>query len=267
MTTLLHRRGVQSSAAAALVSGISAEIAPWRGPVPVSLPPARVTRLLAAVATTLVGAHVLVIGATILLDRPSLYGLARLFDLNQEQNIPSFYSALLLLAAALCLAAVALRERAGRSRWWRHWAGLAAGFAYLSVDEAASIHEKFNQPVQQLLGHGADRSDWVYAAAVAVAAVGLLYARFLLALPRRLRLAFVAAGLLYVGSAVGVEHLAGHVRVLRLDGGYDWTGLLEVALEEGGEMTGVVLFIRAVLGHLRAAGATLLLDFGAVPEA
>src|SRR3954464_11034214 len=84
-----------------------------------------------------------------------LYGLGQLFDRDRETTVPAYFNALLLLLPACLLAVVALahRRRHGR-RWHRHWALLAIGLAYMSVDEAAGIHELLNRPARALL-HGA----------------------------------------------------------------------------------------------------------------
>lgn len=66
-----------------------------------------------------------------------------LFDLNGEENIPAFYSAALLLSAAVLLGRIAFLKR--RSRYCLYWASLSMLFVYLSVDEAMAIHEDMKQ--------------------------------------------------------------------------------------------------------------------------
>jgi hypothetical protein len=75
-------------------------------------------------------------------------------------------------------------------------------------------------------------------------------------------LRFVLAGVVYVGSAVGLETVwvalgSGP------DGVYDWVTLCMVMLEEGGEFVGTALFICALVDYLHSTGARLELTFGA----
>ena len=102
------------------------------------------------------------------------------------------------------------------------------------------------------------------AGALGALAAGAFFLPFLRALPAKLAARFVLAGAVYVGSAVGLEMVAVAMQLgykAKEGGGYDWPTLGLVALEEGGEMAGVALFVWALLGHLRAAGARLELRF------
>jgi hypothetical protein len=224
--------------------------------------PARAAPCLALVTAAVVGACVLVTSLSIVLGSPYLYGLAPIFDLGREASVPAGYSALLLLAAALLLALVAGIERSREGRLWPYWAVLALGFAYLAADELVAIHEKLNRPLQDLLGASRDTTTWVVAGALGALAAGAFFLPFLRALPARPAARFVLAGAVYVGSAVGLETVATQLGYDAAgDGGYGWATLGLVALEEGGEMAGVALFIWALLDHLGSAGARLELRF------
>jgi hypothetical protein len=233
-------------------------------PVRVELGRARPALWLALATLAVVGACVVVSSLSILLGRPSLFGLARLFDLNEEVTIPSLFSGLLLLTAAALLLVIAMAERGRQSLLWPYWAILSAGFVYLTFDEVVSIHEKLNRPLQDLLGLSADVTTWVIAGGLAALAAGAFFLPFLRLLPRRHAATFVAAGILFVGSAVGMEILSTTLvggMTYADNGAYDWVGLAKVALEETGEMAGVVLFIHALLDYLRQLGGRLELLF------
>jgi hypothetical protein len=224
--------------------------------------PTRAARWLALATAAVVGSCVLVTSLSITLGSPSMYGLAPIFDLGREASVPAGYSALLLLAAALLLALAASVERSREGRLWSYWAVLALGFAYLAADELVAVHEKLNRPLQNLLGASRDATTWVVAGALGALAAGVFFLPFLRALPARQAARFVAAGAVYVGSAVGLETVATQLGYEAAGGGgYGWATLGLVALEEGGEMAGVALFVWALLDHLRAAGARLELRF------
>lgn len=168
-----------------------------------------------------------------------------LFHLDAEANIPSIYAALLLLLAAALLALI------GRSaqRDALYWKVLATIFAYLSIDEAVGLHELLTRPMQDLTGAtGWLHFAWVIPMALVTAVVFLLYLPFLLRLPRRTATAFVIAGVLYVGGAIGLELLSGVL--MGPDASTSLAYQLTAAVEETLEFAGVLVFIAALLAYL-----------------
>lgn len=180
----------------------------------------------------------------------TLFGLVSLFNLNGEQNIPSFFSALLLSLAAFILATTYSLMR--NSLQEPYWLLLAAGFGFMAVDEAASLHERLVRPMRDLLGHdqsfGVFYFAWVIPAFFIVVILGLCFLRFLTRLDRLTRKAFIVSAMLYLGGALGMEMLGGWY-----DEKYGPENLGYVAcftIEESLEMAGVIYFIRALLRYL-----------------
>jgi hypothetical protein len=162
-----------------------------------------------------------------------------IFDLDEEESVGTWFSAVILLLAAQLLLLQAYGVRIVGVRWWKWWAFLSVGFHILSVDEIAGFHEYLNSALEQ--------ARWTTFAAPLVLVVGALFIPFLKALPSRTRWLFIIAGLIYVGGAIGVER------------GTDWyydNDLLNTleynlwtAVEEFMEMSGVILFIYALLDY------------------
>jgi hypothetical protein len=205
-------------------------------------------------------AFLLLVGAIdgygqVLLGHASLYGLTRLFDLDKEQTIPSFYSSLQLTLAACLLGLLAAAGLEPVRRWRLHWTILALGFLYLAFDEAASIHEMLARPTGDLLHTPGFSGAWTIPAAVGVVVLAALFLPFLWSLPRRHALLFVAAGAWYVGSAAGLE-IVGDALAGRY-GPYSYPYQSEVIVEEGGEMASIALFVYALLDYLAAVGLTV----------
>jgi hypothetical protein len=173
-----------------------------------------------------------------------------LFLLDREANVPTWFSSsLLLLCSGLC-AVIGLLKRASSDHWWRHWAGLAPIFAYLSMDETATIHEILIwawRPLRDV--SGLLYYPWVVGGIAAVAIFVLVYARFLAHLARRTATLFVLAGGCYVGGAVGMEMVDG---AYIAEFGRDLTYIALVHIEESLELIGVVLFAYALIDYLRA---------------
>lgn len=177
-------------------------------------------------------------------------GVVPLLSLSYEQNVPTCYTALLLIVAAAMSALLATQARRGSRRDRLAWWGLCAGFFYISVDEVLELHERWGAPFK--LG-GVLHFGWVIPAAGILVVLALLYARFLFALPARLRNRLLLAGGIYVLGAVGMELPLGwwtekegqkNIEYALID----WT-------EETLEMAGVVLFLLAAFDALAAAGA------------
>lgn len=124
--------------------------------------------------------------------------LVGLLSLSYEQNLPTWYASMLLAACAVMLAAVA----SGAASFRRHWWVLAAGFALMSLDEVAELHEHAGALVD--LGDVV-YFDWIVPAALLVAAIGVAYVPFLRALPPPRRRTMLTAAALYLGGAVVME--------------------------------------------------------------
>lgn len=180
-------------------------------------------------------------------------------NVNREASIPAWYSSALLLGAAALLAVTAAVKRAYAEPYVRHWQGLALIFLYLSIDEAAALHETLTEPLQTALDtSGYLTFAWVIAGAVFVAVVGLLYARFLLALSRGIRAGFFAAVALYVGGALVIEAISANQ--WHLNNGSSLLYSAVGTVEELCEMLGVIVLIYTLLVQLERMQASIQLQ-------
>ena len=165
--------------------------------------------------------------------------LRDLFDVDEEENFPTWYASASLLFTSALLYAIALRTRRRQGPMLFQWRLLSFGFLLLSLDEVAGMHESINTVTD---------FPWTIPAAVLVAALSVPFLRFLWRLPRTTAVRFVTAGAVYVGGALGVEHLTdSYLETYDMDTlGYQ----LLTACEEGMEMAGVLIFINALLLYM-----------------
>ena len=237
-----------------------------------TISPRKLALALTMVVLSLVVAHVCVQYIKFFLGHDAQLGFERQFNLVKENNIPTWYSSSALLLSAVLLGMIGLVNKREDNLYTLHWFGLAAIFLFLSIDEAASLHEKLGfellNPMLKSIGyfHGFGYFPWVIAGATFTLIVALAYLRFLAALPSQTGSLFLIAGTLFVGGALGMEML--EARYIYYYSEADFTYYMFVAVEECLEMLGVVLFLYALLLHLgsRVRGIQILVDDGTAKQ-
>jgi hypothetical protein len=166
--------------------------------------------------------------------------LRQLFDLDEENNIPTWYSSFLLLNNAFFLYIYSIQQEVVKRSYWGL---LSAGFLLLAIDEVAGLHETLNTAIEM---------NWAILGAIAVLFVGVLFVPFLLAIRRRLALMFMFSGMLYFSGAILVELLGEDL---------DSDSLLyafTVALEEGLELIVAWIFLNVLLGEMSVEGSVTI---------
>ncbi len=210
----------------------------------------RFTAWLAAIAAALVIAHIVAVVAwyqdLLPVDNWLYYSF---FDLDEEESLGTWFSALILVfAGQLCW--LQARRVAGIAGGHRPaWLLLALGFHLLSLDEIAGFHETVNTVVED--------THWTTYGALIGLFAGAAFLPFLWRLPAGTRTLFIVSGLIYLGGAVGVEY--GTLSYEEADALDTLPYNLWNALEEGMEMAGIILFIYALLRHM--AGPDRRLEF------
>jgi hypothetical protein len=166
-------------------------------------------------------------------------------SLSFEGNVPTWFSSSLLLGCAIAAGAIAHEVPPG-ARWRRHWWGIAIVLGYVSMDEAAEIHEHLGG----LIGtHGILYFDWVIPAAGVLAILAVVYWPFMRALPRPTRNRLLLAAAIYIGGAAGMELPLGWWAERHGSEGLgyaliDW-------VEETMEMCGATIALLALIAHRR----------------
>lgn len=225
-------------------------------PAAPSISPAVVLKSLGLIIAFLVLMHGVVQVATFRFGHDHLMGLAPMFDLNREGNIPTWYSGAVLLITGLVLGIVALGAHQTRAPFVAHWAVLSAIFLYLSFDETMRVHEFWGARLdgwfeewrsRDFFG-GAFAHLWVLPAGLMIAVTGLGYLRFLQHLPPPTRTLFVVSGVMFVAGAVGFEMVDGVYAAAA--GRRNLTFEAIVAAEESLEMFSIAIFLYAVLVYL-----------------
>lgn len=176
--------------------------------------------------------------------------LTQAVSLDEEANLPTFYSVAVWLACSLLLLLVGRAKKEAGDTFRGHWTALGIVFFVLAIDEMLALHEKTITPLRGVFGAGGFFSyAWTIPAIVLVLALFFLFLRFLLHLPRKTRVLFLLSGGLFVAGAIGLETVGGKIAVDRGE-----TSLLYAMVagaEEILEMAGLLVFLSALLAYVR----------------
>lgn len=201
-------------------------------------------------------------------------GLVRLFvrliDLDQEGNIPTWYSSLTLLLCAVLSSFIGMAKKRLRDPHARGWLALSLLFLYLSIDEASAIHEIISDGLDYTMQWTEEiffYYTWIVLAIVGVVILAVASRKLLAELPVTIRNRFVLGAALYVGGALVLEVIGNYYEEI-----YGWPNVVYFAfvnLEELFEMSGVAVLICALLAQLErdVTGLYLVLTPGQEPTA
>jgi hypothetical protein len=210
----------------------------------------RIVAILSLITAGIVAVHITTLVCMYGFNHDNVYGLTTLFDVDGENNIPSFFSFAIMMYAVSLLGYIAMHHRSTDRTRTAYWAGLAVVFTYLALDEGFELHERIGRVAAGWIGaHELSTYAWLVPYAVLCVVFVAVYARFLFQLPRIDAMRILRAGIVYVmGAGVAEAIGAVYVHVYHTEHaiGYD----VETAIEESLEMAGVILFIYALLKYI-----------------
>jgi len=178
-----------------------------------------------------------------------LFGLIEFFNVDSEKNLPTFFAVFLLIIIAVLLYIIFKVRFTERNKYSFYWLILSVIFIFLAIDEACIIHERFIEPLRELLDlSGIFYYGWVILGLLVILIIFIFYIRFLISIPFRIRLGFVLAGAIYIAGALIMEMIGGWYYEIH---NLDFTYQLLVTFEELLEMSGVIFFLEVLLKYLK----------------
>ena len=208
------------------------------------------------VAFDLVLAVAYVLTNHLFVDAPEV--IQHWFDLDAEQNLPTWYSSAQLLVLGLLSALYACRVS---DRFLRRFYLLAAlAFVFFSADETATFHEGLtalskNTSVRSFFpeAHGM----WIIVYSLGFLALALIFRREIAAFLRERSglVTFLAGAALFVTGGVLMEIVGYFVSAVQGTGSFPYA--VEVTVEESLELLGESLMIYVLLSRVLAAGPGL----------
>lgn len=154
--------------------------------------------------------HVIAVTLHIQFDNRLTALLVEKFSLEEEGNFPTYFASLLLLMSSVLFVLIGWTSRTkAQDHNGKYWLGLSGIFLFLSLDEAAQIHEKLDTDLiwGAYGGTGFLAWPWVIIYASLATVLMVAYFKFWLNLPKSYRMAYLLAAIVYVGSALGFEML------------------------------------------------------------
>jgi hypothetical protein len=215
-------------------------------PLAINLDAKRTTIILTAIMSVLVAIHVLAMQANFnesLGLKKALdfeYWQVAIFDLDEEESFGTWFSTAILLFSSVLLFFVADCLRSAADSMYRWWTILGLGFGLMSIDEVVGLHELFNTLYEDV--------PWTTAGFFLFVLAGFCFLPFLWHYRWRTSGLFMVAGAIFASGAIGIERYSGtDINSL----GYN----MLTGLEEGLEMSGVIIVIYTLLDFIRGIEA------------
>ena len=186
------------------------------------------------------------------------------FNFDQESNFPTLYSVLALGFSSYLLAIITLIQKSRNARYAKHWKALSIIFIFLAIDESCSIHE-LSIPVLRgaMNAQGILYFTWVVPAFILLIIFLITFRKFVLNLPLKIKVLFIASGAVYVCGALGMELIGGYIADTY---GYKTLYGAASSIEEILEMLGIVIFIRGLLTYIQSQLTELHLSLSFQPS-
>ncbi len=179
------------------------------------------------------------------------YKFRHIFDIfyfNSEGNLPTLYSVIAILCAAALLFLVGFITKETKRHIFKYWIILGSIFVLLAYDEAAQIHERLAFLRTYVPEENLNIFYWAWVIPYGLLTIfsGLFFLGFLKKLPLRTSMLFISAGAVYVTGALIFEMLPGYFDIQN-----PVSMFFFLTTEELLEMIGIVIFIYAILDHIK----------------
>jgi drug/metabolite transporter superfamily protein YnfA len=218
------------------------------------LVPRSVTLTLSLITALLLIAHLGIVALGYLGNMaPESYDkLRHFFHFNDEENLPTFFSSILLFfAAALFFIIGKLQSKASRNNG--KWLLLGAVMLFLCLDESLQIHERVNTVTRSFIKNDVSGFlfwAWILPYTILFVLVSLYFLKFYLQLPKKTKVLFFIAAALYFFGAVVIESIEGHFG--KIYPSYHPIFVFTITIQELLEMVGVIVLIHALLDYIAA---------------
>lgn len=170
------------------------------------------------------------------------------FHLDNEKNLPTFFSMGLMAISVLLMIYLGVRAIARRERFAFHWFFMAAMFTFLAVDEYKELHEQLGAIIRETVQvklTGFLSFAWYLPVIPLLLLLLLAYLPFLRDMSPKQRKRVLLGGGVFLFAAIGLESLGSKLLTDGLASYFQYVMLANV--EEAVELVGLSIYIAALL--------------------
>lgn len=179
--------------------------------------------------------------------------LIQAFYMDSEANVPTYFNTIVLFIPAALFGIISAWKFNIKDKFKIQWLGLALIFLFLSLDEAAVLHERLIKPMRSITNFerfgGIFYFAWVIPGIAAVIIFLLAYLRFFLHLDNKFKLLFFISLTIYLSGVIGGELLSGHFA--ETIGLKNFTYAMYTSLEESLELFGASMITYSLLVYIK----------------
>jgi hypothetical protein len=210
--------------------------------------PFRVALFLMAIAVLLLIAHLGAEAVRTTVGEGLPDRATAMWNLDEENNVPTWFSSMLLALAGFGLIFIGVLKYEERDRHSWQWFAIALIPLFLSLDEMAQLHEALSSPLSEEYGFsGLLHWAWVVVALPVVGVLTVLFLPFIRRLPRRTVLFLLAGAGTVFGGGVILEMFEGWWVDVNGQGGVIIFSM--VTVQEVMETTGAIIALYAVMDY------------------
>lgn len=178
-----------------------------------------------------------------------IYELSNRFDFDDESSVPTWLSQFLFLCIGVAAAFAAYM--ANKKPLRRMWSLVAAISIIFSIDEVATLHERFLQMIHVIFyqdnAPGSSENAWLLIAPFILSAGIWILWNMIKLLPNRTVILFFFSGVLFLAGAIGIDM----VTSFSYRDSFAVQGLM-VALEEGLELISMSMALYAIVDYIES---------------
>jgi hypothetical protein len=186
------------------------------------------------------------------LGHGSLMGLVDFFNLDMENNLPTYFQTAILFFSALLVLFIAKSNNEKRGIPGHYWMTLFIMVIFMGIDETIQIHEKLDIVIHKFLGyetHGIFNFPWVIAGIIISLAFMVYFSFFIRKIDKRTRNMFILSAFLYLFGAIFMEMMGGFFADKA--GMANFSYQLLSTVEESAEMFGAAVFIKTLMDYIK----------------
>lgn len=177
--------------------------------------------------------------------------ITRLFNLDEEINLPTYFSSFLLLAGSFLFLIIGWAKKITKDMFFKNWFVLGIIFFFMSIDEILMWHEQMSAPIRSILKtQGFFYFAWLIPAGISLIIFLIFNLKFLLNLKYKYQILFITSGFIYLSGAFLVEMIGG--KFLSFYGQNNLSYAFITTIEELLEMSGLTLLIHSQLSYIKS---------------